>query len=326
MPVRKLLLSLQAVSEASRLRLAEELPDWEYWECSFDEFSRLIVESKKDQPLSKVQILHLRSKPRITTEILDRLPQLKLIALGCAGFDHIDLEACKDRNVSVIHLPGVNSAAVAELSLALILHCLRPICEANARLKSGGWNREEFLGRELDQKKVGILGLGKIGSRLARALVALGAKVSACDPFVENETFDELGVERLELDELFESSEILSLHCPLNSETHKIVSASRLEKLPRSAILINTARAGLLDESALLESLECGQLSRVALDVFEEEPLPVDHIFRRHSQIFLTPHLGSRSLEAQNRMESEIIKNIIEFVKNNQLIHPQETA
>jgi D-3-phosphoglycerate dehydrogenase len=267
------------------------------------------------QKPESIEILHLRSSPRLGKKELENFKSLRLIALGCAGYDHIDLEYCREKNIAVIHLPAANAIAVAELTVGLILQLLRDFSGAHDAMKAGIWDRERFTGIEIAGKRIGLIGFGEIGKRVAKRLLGFECKIFAHDPYLNSSVFRENSVEEASFESLLENSEVISLHLPLNSETRSLLGAKQFQRMRSGSFLVNTARGGLIDESGFLKALETGSLRAAALDVFEVEPLPKDHPFVRHPQIFLTPHLGSRSKEAQWRMESDIVSHIVDFCR-----------
>lgn len=266
-----------------------------------------------------MEVIHLRSKPSLSAEVLAEFPSLRLVALGCKGFDHIDLDYCRQNGIQVVHLPAANAVSVAELTLGLLFQGLRHLEKAQLSLRQGQWKRELFTGRELAGMKIGLVGLGEIGKRVARRLQAFEVWVYAHDPYLDESQFKALGVKSLCENDIFSRVDGLSLHCPLNEETRHLINQKNLSKMKDQAFLINTARGGLVDEDALLTALQENKLSFAALDVFEEEPLPQAHAFRSQPNCILSPHLGSRTHEAMERMESEIIDHIVRFLQSGEL-------
>ncbi|MEZ6186430.1 MAG: phosphoglycerate dehydrogenase [Planctomycetota bacterium] len=242
----------------------------------------------------------IASTERYTAELLDAAPGLRLIARTGVGLDGIDLELCRARGIRVSWTPDGPSDSVAELTLGLILSLVREVPQADRAIRAGGWTRR--TGWLLQERRVGLLGLGRCGSRVARLLRPFGCRVLGCDtdPLAQ-ERARALGVEVVDLDQLLARSEVLSLHVPLTSETRGLFDAARLGALPRGAYLVNTARGELLDEGALLAALEAGQLAGAALDVFHEEPYRGPLAARE--DVLLTAHMGSCSDAGRRAME-----------------------
>lgn len=233
-----------------------------------------------------------------TRKVIEASPDLKVIAIGRGGPVNVNVEAATDNGVIVTYAPGRNAIATAEHSLAMILAAARQIAQRDAEVKAGHWGSDFYIydkvSPEVAGSTVGVLGLGAIGSRVARALVALDAKVIAYDPFVQDR--DVPGVEFVDdLEDFFRRSNILTLHARVTEDNQHIVNAEALALLPDDAILVNCARGGLVDYDAVCEALESGKLFAAAFDTLPEEPLPDDHCLRSFSNVTITPHLGGAS-------------------------------
>lgn len=233
-----------------------------------------------------------------TRKVIESSPDLKLIAIGRGGPVNVNLEAANDNGVIVTYAPGRNAIATAEHSVAMILAGARQISQRDAEVKAGHWGSDFYIydkvSPEVAGSTVGILGLGAIGSRVARALVALDAEVIAYDPFVQDR--DVTGVEFVDdLDDFFRRSNILTLHARATEENAHIVNAETLAMMPDGAILVNCARGGLVDYDAVCAALESGKLFAAAFDTLPEEPLPAEHCLRTHANVTMTPHLGGAS-------------------------------
>jgi D-3-phosphoglycerate dehydrogenase len=253
----------------------------------------------------------VRSQTKVTGPILQAGTRLRVVGRAGVGVDNVDLETATRRGVIVMNTPAGNSISTAEHAFSLLLSVARKIPQAHANLQTGRWDRKQFEGSELYNKTLGIIGMGRIGSELSRRAIAFGMRVLAYDPYLSSGRARTLQVELVEdLDELLPLADFISLHTPLTAETRHLLDAVRLTKMKRGVCLINCARGGLIDESALVESLGNGQVAGAALDVFETEPLPRDSVLRGIPNLILTPHLGASTVEAQESVGIEIARAI----------------
>jgi D-3-phosphoglycerate dehydrogenase / 2-oxoglutarate reductase len=245
--------------------------------------------------------LIVRSATKVTAEVIERADNLKAIGRAGIGVDNIDIEAVTKRGILVANAPESNTVAAAEHTLALMLAAARRIPAADSSLRGGEWNRSAFKGIEVAEKTLGLVGLGHVGTIVARGAVGMGMRVLAYDPYVSEERMRSMNVERAEsLDEIFEHSDFVSLHVPRTSQTAGMVDAGALEKMKPTAYLINAARGGIVDETALFNALKEGTIAGAALDVFEEEPATQNPLFALPN-VVVTPHLGASTAEAQDR-------------------------
>jgi D-3-phosphoglycerate dehydrogenase len=245
--------------------------------------------------------LLIRTKFKVDSPQLDHFENLKVIVTATSGFDHIDLKATKARGLQVYFCPEGNQVSAAEHTLALALATARKILPAQKAIQSGVWERSSLLGMEISGKTWGLIGLGRIGSRVAKLAQAFGADVLACDPFKPDEHFKNLGVERVGVIEAFSQSDILSLHAPLTKETRHLVKASTLELMEPTSLLINTCRGEVIREQDLLEALNERRIAGAGLDVFENEPLSRTAALAKLPNVVLTPHVGANTVEAFDR-------------------------
>jgi D-3-phosphoglycerate dehydrogenase len=272
-----------------------------------------VVEAVKDpaklaHALPRAHALLVRSETKVTGELLARAPQLRIIGRAGIGVDNIDVEEATRRGIAVFNAPGANTVSAAEHTMGLLLALVRRIPWADASMRRGEWDRQRFQGTELKGKTLGIVGLGRIGAHVAGLARAFGMQVTAYDPYVTEARARELQVQLLPLDELLGRADVVTLHLPLTKETRGLLDARRLALLKPSAVLLNCARGGLVDEAALLDALERGRLAGAALDVFETEPLPPDSPLRRAERVILTPHLAASTVEAQEQVSLEICR------------------
>jgi D-3-phosphoglycerate dehydrogenase len=245
--------------------------------------------------------LIIRSATKVTAEVIERAENLKAIGRAGIGVDNIDIEAATKRGILVANAPESNTIAAAEHTLGLMLAAARRIPAADNSLRAGEWKRSAFKGVEVAEKTLGLVGLGHVGAIVARGAIGMGMRVLAYDPYVSEDRMRSMNVERAEnLDEIFESSDFVSLHVPRTPQTAGMVDTAVLEKMKPTAYLINAARGGIVDETALYNALKEGTIAGAALDVFEEEPTTDSPLFTLPN-VVVTPHLGASTAEAQDR-------------------------
>ena len=252
----------------------------------------------------------VRSRTRITEEVLRHAPRLRVIARAGVGVDNIETDAATRRGILVLNAPESSTLSTAEHTLAMLLALARRIPAAQSAASQGAWSRERFTGVELYGKTLGIVGLGKIGSEVARRALAFGMHVIAFDPFVTAERAGRLGVELVDWEALLRRSEVLTLHVPLTERTRHLIGREALARMRPGVFIVNCARGGLIDEDALLGALEEGQVAGAALDVFEEEP-PRENRLLHHPNVVVTPHLGASTAEAQRRIGLEVADQVL---------------
>ena len=259
--------------------------------------------------------LIVRSQTRVTADILNAAAKLRVVGRAGVGVDNVDVEAATRRGVVVLNAPGGNTISTAEHAFSLLLAVARKISQADANIRSKNWDKKNFEGVELYNKTLGVIGMGRIGSELSRRAIAFGMRVVAYDPYLSATRARSLQVELVdELDDLLASADFISLHTPLTAETRHILDAARLQKTKRGVRIINCARGGLIDETALVQALADGHIAGAALDVFEIEPLPPDSPLRSAPNLVLTPHLGASTAEAQESVGIEIAQSIREVL------------
>lgn len=248
--------------------------------------------------LVSAHALLIRSRTPINEELLKKARQLQLIITGTSGFDHIDLEATQKWGVTVMHTPTANIESASQLTWGLVLSCVNNIHLGHKMIKAGEWKREALTGIELKGRTYGIVGLGRIGSRVAEIAQAFGMTVAAYDPYQEDEVFKRLGIPRLSYEEVLKSADILSFHVPKTLETEHMLNRSHFEYIHRGVVLINTSRGSVINENDLAEAIENGFLRAVGLDVFEKEPLPRTSRLLNYPNVVLTPHIGANTEDA----------------------------
>ena len=257
----------------------------------------------------------LRSGTQVTTELLEAAPNLKVIGRAGIGVDNIDLEAATRRGILVMNTPGGNAVSVAEHTFALLLALARRVPAADQSTRSGEWRKNEFAGFELKGKTLGLVGLGRIGQEVARRALVFEMQVLAHDPFVAAALARDLGVELVSLDDLLARADFLSLHVTLTPETQRLLNRERLARSKRGIRILNTARGELVDEAALAEALQSGQVAGAALDVFAGEP-PRDSPLLKLPNVIATPHIGGSTAEAQEEVGWRIAQQVRDYLKD----------
>ncbi len=248
--------------------------------------------------LAEANGLLIRSKQKIDTSFLAQAKKLEVIVTCTSGFDHIDLADTKKRNIKVMFTPEANQVAAAELTWSLLLACVRHIPEAHHELKTKTWNRESYLGSELNGKSLGVVGLGRIGSRVAIIAKAFGMQVLAFDPYCDDVNFENTQAERCSYDELLKQADVVTFHVPSTKETKHMLNRIQFDMLSPTAIIINTSRGSVIHEDDLAEALRDKKIKAVGLDVFEKEPLDRTSKLLKLPNVIMTPHLGAYTEEA----------------------------
>ena len=253
------------------------------------------------------EVLVTRSFNRVTRRVIDRAPRLELIAQGTSGTDNIDADTARKRGITIVSLPGENANAVAELVIGYMIALTRTVPASTRELVSGAWNRYDCSTRhELAHYRLGVVGLGQVGSRVARLAAAFGMRVQAFDPYIARQA---MLVESL--DELLRTSDIVTLHVPLTEETRRMIGAPQIALMRRGAYLINAARGEVLDQQAALTALSGNHLAGLALDVFDPEPPPSG--FPDDPRLILTPHIGGCTYEAKAAIGAKLYEKICAF-------------
>lgn len=265
------------------------------------------------EELKGVHGLLIRSRTVVDEALLKSAPELQVIVTSTSGFDHIDLDACQQWGITVMFTPEANVASAAELSWSLILACCRKMEQARTQVLKGDWKRDLLIGTELSHKTLGIVGLGRIGSRMATIAKAFQMPVIAYDPFVEEDVFEKYGAQRVAFEELLKSSDILSFHVPKTAMTKNMLNRSHFEYIHRGVILVNTSRGTVIQENDLIEALQQGWVGAAGLDVFEKEPLPKEHRLMQMPNVVLTPHIGANTHEAYSKSSEAGALKILRF-------------
>ncbi len=257
----------------------------------------------------------VRSATKVTAAIINAAPKLRVIARAGTGVDNVDVAAASARGIVVMNAPGANSVSVAELAVGLILALARHLPAADAAMKQGKWEKNKFLGEEVREKTLGLAGLGRIGQEVARRAASFGMRIVAHDPFISEEVAGDLGVELVSLDDLFARADYVSLHMPSTPTTKNFVNADRLARAKKGIRIVNTARGDLIDEKALADAIDAGQVGGAALDVFEKEPT-VDHRLQMLPQVVATPHIAASTREGQELVGMETMAALRDFLRD----------
>ena len=265
--------------------------------------------------LASADAIVVRSATKVTKPLIDAAPSLRVIARAGTGVDNVDVSSASARGIVVMNAPGANSVSVAELALGQILALARHLAGADAAMKQGKWEKKKFLGEEVRGKILGLAGLGRIGQEVARRATAFGMRIIAHDPFISEQAAADLGVELVSLDDLFARADYLSLHMPSNANTRNLVNAERLAKAKKGIRIVNTARGDLIDEAALADAIESGQVGGAALDVFQKEPT-VDHRLQMLERVLASPHIAASTREGQELVGIETITALRDFLKD----------
>lgn len=266
--------------------------------------------------IGEYDALLVRSQTKVTQRIMEAGVNLKVIGRAGVGVDNIDLESATSRGIIVINAPDGNTITTCEHTFAMMLALARHIPQAYATTIAGQWDRKSFLGVELRNKVLGVLGLGRIGIEVAKRAAAFGMTVLGYDPYMSEERAKKLGVKLVMLDEILHTADFMTVHTPLTNETHHMIGKPQFEVMKQGMRIINCARGGIIDELALVEALDEGILAGAAFDVFENEPLAPDHPFLNHPKIIVTPHLGASTLEAQENVAVDVSEQVIHILRN----------
>lgn len=267
-------------------------------------------------PLVKDAVaLVVRSETKVTRTVIEAAPSLRVVGRAGVGVDNVDVDAATEHGVVVMNTPGGNTVSTAELSFAMILNLARKVPQAYASMTMGKWDRKQFQGAELSGKTLGVLGMGRIGTEVARRAVAFGMKVLGYDPFLPEARARSLGVElAVDLDNVYRDADFITVHMPVTEQTRGMLNAAAFAKMKPKVCIVNCARGEIIEENDLLGALDSGKVAAAALDVYANEPLPAEHPFRKHPAITLTPHLGASTKEAQEKCGIEVAEVIAAYL------------
>jgi D-3-phosphoglycerate dehydrogenase len=257
----------------------------------------------------------VRSETKVSRKVLEAAKALRVVGRAGVGVDNVDVEAATERGVVVMNTPGGNTISTAELSFAMILSLARKVPQAAASMTAGKWDRKQFQGIELAGKTLGVLGLGRIGSEIAKRALAFGMTVLGYDPFLTDARARALGIGlAVDLDDVYRDADFITVHMPVTEQTRGMLNAAAFARMKPKVCIVNCARGEIIVENDLLAALDSGKVAAVALDVFSVEPLPAEHPFRKHPGITLTPHLGASTQEAQEKCGIEVAEVITGYL------------
>jgi D-3-phosphoglycerate dehydrogenase len=256
----------------------------------------------------------VRSATRVTAKVIEAAERLKVIGRAGSGLDNVDLEAATKRGIVVMNTPGGNTVTTAEHTMAMIFSLVRSIPEASASTKGGKWEKSRFMGMELYNKTLGILGVGQIGSHVAKLAQGAQMQVIGYDPFLSPESARKIGVELVNLEELYRRSDIITIHSPLTPETRHLINADTIGKMKDGVRIVNCARGGIVNEQDLYKAMVSGKVAGAAMDVFEQEPVDPASPLLSLSQFIATPHIGAATTEAQEQVATAIADQIVDYL------------
>jgi len=260
----------------------------------------------------------VRSRTKVTRQMMDAAPKLKVIGRAGVGVDNIDIKAAKEKGITVVNAASSTTTAVAELTIGLIFALARQIPRADTGLKNGEWLKKDLMGVELYGKNLGVIGFGRIGSTVGQMAAAFGMRIIACCDFNIPETIRIIGGELMMMEDIIEKADFIAVHTPLTEKTRGMINKETIARMKDGVYLISTARGGIIDETALLEALNSGKVAGAALDVFENEP-PTNMELIKHPHLIATPHIAGQTSEAQKRASVDIAREVLAALKGEKL-------
>jgi D-3-phosphoglycerate dehydrogenase len=285
------------------------------------EFNVTVLKSRLPEaellPLVKdVEAMVVRSETKITRKVIEAAPKLRVVGRAGVGVDNVDVEAATQRGIVVMNTPSGNTISTAELTFSMLMALARKIPQAHASMKAGEWNRKAFSGVELYNKTLGILGMGRIGTEVARRAIVFGMRVLAYDPYLTPSRANALQVELVELDEIYARCDFITVHMPMSDETKGMINTAAFAKMKQGVRVLNCARGGIINETDLVEAIKSGKVAGAALDVYETEPPAKEFALRDLPQVIMTPHLGASTEEAQENVGIEVAEAITDYLLN----------
>jgi D-3-phosphoglycerate dehydrogenase len=271
----------------------------------------------KEELIAKIKnydALIVRSQTKVGADIIEAADNLKVIGRAGVGVDNVDVEAATKKGIIVLNAPDGNTVSTTELSIAMLMALARNIPQAHSSLKGGAWDRKKFTGVEINGKTLGIIGMGRIGTEVAKRMIGMGMNILAYDPFLTEERAQSLGVSKVELDKIITDSDFITVHTPLTAETKGLFGAQEFARMKKGVRLVNCARGGIYDEQALAEAIKSGQVAGAAIDVYPTEP-PTERCLIDLPQTVVTPHLGASTTEAQENVAVDVAIEVIKVLK-----------
>lgn len=266
--------------------------------------------------IGQYDALIIRSATKVTADIIEAADKLKVIGRAGTGVDNVDKVSATKKGIVVMNTPGGNTVTTAEHTIAMLFSLARRIPQATASMKAGKWEKKKFMGIELYNKTIGIIGLGRIGSEVAKRVQCMGMNVLAYDPFLSEERAEELGIVKTDLDRIFAESDFITIHTPLTSETKYLINKNTISKMKDGVYIINCARGGIINEKDLLEAIRSGKVAGAALDVLEKEPPDEGYELIADERVICTPHIGASTLEAQENVAVAIAEQVVDYLIN----------
>jgi D-3-phosphoglycerate dehydrogenase / 2-oxoglutarate reductase len=291
------------------------------------EHPHFIVERQPTLPTAELKkiigeyhALIVRSQTKVTEELLQSADNLRVIARAGVGVDNIDINAATRKGIIVINAPGANTIAATEHTLAMMLSLARKIPQAHEKTAAGIWDRNSFKGVELYKKTLGVIGMGKIGTEVAKRAKSFGMNILGFDPYLTEERANKLGITKASLDLIAQESDFITIHTPLTNDTRRLLNDEYFSKTKSGVRVVNCARGGIIDEEALVRAIQAGRVAGAALDVFEQEPVANKDLLQ-NPNIIVTPHLGASTVEAQEKVAEEVSAEIIEIFESQNIQH-----
>ncbi|MCP5468679.1 MAG: phosphoglycerate dehydrogenase [Deltaproteobacteria bacterium] len=269
--------------------------------------------------IGNYEALIIRSGTTVDEALIAAADNLKIIGRAGIGVDNVDLNAASKKGIIVENTPSGNAVTTAEHAIAMLFSVSRMIPQASMSMKQGKWEKKKFMGRELCNKNLGIVGVGNIGKIVADRALGLKMKVLGYDPFLSSEAASKLGIELVDLDTLFKKADYITVHVPLNDKTKNLINQAAFEKMKSGVFIVNCARGGIVNEKDLLAALESGKVGGAALDVFEQEPPAEDDALVNHPQVVCTPHLGASTDEAQVNVAIEVAEQVVDYLTKGEI-------
>jgi D-3-phosphoglycerate dehydrogenase len=265
--------------------------------------------------IGEYHALIVRSATKATADIIEAAKNLKVIGRAGSGLDNVDKAAASKKGIVVMNTPGGNTVTTAEHTIAMIFAAARKIPQANASMSQGLWEKKKFMGVELFNKTLGVVGLGNIGGEVAKRAQGLGMTVIAYDPFLSEEKAKQMGIKKMEIADVIKNADIITVHTPLTAETKYVINKDSIKTMKDDVYIINCARGGIVNEKDLYDALESGKVAGAALDVFEKEP-PENNPLVGHEKVVCTPHLGASTQEAQENVALAVAEQIVDYLVN----------
>ncbi|PWW05585.1 D-3-phosphoglycerate dehydrogenase [Paenibacillus cellulosilyticus] len=271
--------------------------------------------------IGEYDALLVRSQTRVTPRIMEAGKKLKVVGRAGVGVDNIDLEAATQRGIIVINAPDGNTITTCEHTFAMMMAVARHIPQAYLKTVGGVWDRKSFLGVELRNKVLGVMGMGRIGSEVAKRAKAFGMEILGYDPFLTEERAEKMGIKLASVDDIIRNADFMTVHTPLTPETRHMISRKQFEVMKPGMRIVNCARGGIIDELALVEAIDQGIVAGAAFDVFEVEPPAEDHPFLTNPKIIVTPHLGASTVEAQENVAIDVSEQVLHILRDEPFIN-----